>query len=190
MIKNFRVRRETNRIYVLDVLSDTYGISADKYMPISDQLIIKYITEEKSKGKTVFFDTDKKGIYSEVTKYRNIPSTDVNRVRILKKARDRLDAISGEVELIDYIRYMDANNVLNAKGFFITDDNREIKFLEILELGDDALIDTLEDFLTLKDKLSIIKSAKSAYDEVYDKILSTSESDVEKLSKIEQSISE
>jgi hypothetical protein len=44
------------------------------------------------------------------------------------------------------------NDMINA-GFAITNDNREEKYLEILETGDEGLIAKLEDYLNYKDEL-------------------------------------
>lgn len=45
------------------------------------------------------------------------------------------------------------NNELCSKGYFITDTNREEKYIEIIETGDMELIDLLESFLEAKDKV-------------------------------------
>jgi hypothetical protein len=45
------------------------------------------------------------------------------------------------------------NNDLAANGYFITNENREEKYLEILETGDEKLIAKLEDYLNYKDEI-------------------------------------
>lgn len=52
--------------------------------------------------------------------------------------------------LYDFIM---ANNELASKGYFITDSNREEKYIEIVETDDENLISELELFLECKDKL-------------------------------------
>jgi len=44
------------------------------------------------------------------------------------------------------------NDLVNA-GYAITNDNREEKYLAILETGDEALINKLEDYLNYKDEI-------------------------------------
>jgi hypothetical protein len=46
------------------------------------------------------------------------------------------------------------NNDLSANGYFITNENREEKYLEILETGDEKLIAKLEDYLNYKDEIA------------------------------------
>ena len=45
------------------------------------------------------------------------------------------------------------NNDLSSAGYFITNQNREEKYLEILETGDEKLIAKLEDYLNYKDEI-------------------------------------
>ena len=45
------------------------------------------------------------------------------------------------------------NNDLSNVGYFITNENREEKYLEILETGDEQLIQKLEDYLNYKDEI-------------------------------------
>ena len=47
------------------------------------------------------------------------------------------------------------NNDLASAGYFITNDNREEKYLEILETGDEKLIAKLEDYLNYKDEIEM-----------------------------------
>lgn len=48
------------------------------------------------------------------------------------------------------------NNDLASAGYFITNDNREEKYLEILETGDEKLISKLEDYLNYKDEIEAV----------------------------------
>jgi len=49
--------------------------------------------------------------------------------------------------------FMVLNNDLANAGYFITNDNREEKYLEILETGDEKLVAKLEDYLNYKDEI-------------------------------------
>lgn len=48
------------------------------------------------------------------------------------------------------------NNDLSANGYFITNENREEKYLEMLETGDERLIAKLEDYLNYKDEIESV----------------------------------
>ncbi len=59
--------------------------------------------------------------------------------------------------------FMILNNDLANKGYFITDGNREEKYLEILETGDEQLIAKLEDYLNYKDEISAVSSLERKF---------------------------
>lgn len=118
--------------------------------------------------------------------YYGIPFNESKKVEIAKKARQKLDGIVKNSDLVYYIDFIDTNNILNSKGYFITDDNKEEKYLEILETEDEDLIDTLEKFLISKDRLSPIKTAREDFENIIEKLKYTD--DREELEEIEKSI--
>lgn len=59
--------------------------------------------------------------------------------------------------------FMILNNDLASAGYFITDTNREEKYLEILETGDEKLIQKLEDYLNYKDEIGAIASLERKF---------------------------
>lgn len=52
--------------------------------------------------------------------------------------------------------FMILNNDLINAGYAITNDNREEKYLQILETGDETLISKLEDYLNYKDEIEAV----------------------------------
>lgn len=55
------------------------------------------------------------------------------------------------------------NNDLSNAGYFITNNNREEKYLEILETGDEQLIQKLEDYLNYKDEIEQLSSLERKF---------------------------
>lgn len=55
------------------------------------------------------------------------------------------------------------NNDLAAKGFFITDENREEMYLKILETGDESLIQKLEDYLNHRDEIDRVSQLERKF---------------------------
>jgi len=53
----------------------------------------------------------------------------------------------------DFFKFNILNNKLISKGYSITDDNKEEKYLEILETADDAMISLLQGFLEVQSKI-------------------------------------
>ena len=54
----------------------------------------------------------------------------------------------------DIFEFQMVSNVLYAEGIFITDSNREAKYIEIIETNRVELIEALEKYLNIKDKMS------------------------------------
>lgn len=74
------------------------------------------------------------------------------------------------------------NNELSDKGFFITDENRESKYLSILETGDEKLIQKLEDYLNYRDEISRISSLYKKFEVFRKEVMN--ETDKDKLTKL------
>ena len=66
-----------------------------------------------------------------------------------------------------------------AAGFAITNNNREEKYLEILETGDEDLISKLEDYLNYKDEIERIASLERNFAQVQRSINNADEEDIE-----------
>lgn len=73
-------------------------------------------------------------------------------------------------ELLDLITFMLLNNKLADKGFFITEENKEEKYIEIIETCDESLIEDLEKYIFLLDKIKIIQNKKNEYDNIIESL--------------------
>lgn len=58
------------------------------------------------------------------------------------------------LSLLGFAKFIIINNYLANAGIFITDENREEKYLEIINTNDAALINRLEEYLEVKDVIS------------------------------------
>lgn len=78
----------------------------------------------------------------------------VKKMAALQRGRlvinQRIDVIS----LIGFAKFIILNNYMADAGFFITDENREKKYLEIINTNDQILIGRLEEYLEVKDLIS------------------------------------
>jgi len=59
---------------------------------------------------------------------------------------------------LTFFRVLRSFSILASSGFFITDENREEKYLEIINTGDEDLINALEEYLDAYDATSPIVS--------------------------------
>lgn len=64
---------------------------------------------------------------------------------------------------LTFLEYIQLNNYMCSMGYFFTSDNREEKYLEILNTGDVDLIEKLEDFLNILDDISKFDDIISSY---------------------------
>lgn len=181
----YEVRREHNLLYILG----TYGgdVENENHFEIEND-DVNDIIQSKMKLGDVTVDIITGSIKLVDEKYYDIPIKDSYRVKIIKDAKRKLESLVQMYDMIDYIEYIDTNNELGERGIFITHSNREDKYLEILETGDDSLIDMLEKYLNIKDKLTQIKSAKNSFNNILKQVQSVSETDIESLHKIEYTI--
>ena len=84
------------------------------------------------------------------------------RRQLLKRVRRWVGSNTVMLPLILYM-YTRAYNHMAINGIMITDENREEKYLEIISKGDDALIDSLADYLDTQDDLAAYQNLLNNY---------------------------
>jgi len=94
-----------------------------------------------------------------------VASKNAGVIRIKNSANSRL----GNSYTYDFYKFNVLNNILISKGYSITEENKEDKYLEILDTGDDVLISNLQAFLEIQTKISetynlYTTSEKAIYD--------------------------
>lgn len=67
-------------------------------------------------------------------------------------------------------KYFNVYNLLISQGYVITDDNQEEKYIEIINKGDEALINTLSEYLDAKDTLNLDAVVFSDYTNYSEKL--------------------
>lgn len=68
--------------------------------------------------------------------------------------------------LIDFVNFMQINNVLASNGIFITEKNKEEKYIQIIESGNEELIEILEEYINLLDNIKVIQKKKNEYNKI------------------------
>ena len=71
--------------------------------------------------------------------------------------RHDFERFVGPESSVNMVIYVDSLMTLADAGFFITDENREEKYIEIIETGDEKLITLLEEYITVKDDMNNLK---------------------------------
>ena len=81
----------------------------------------------------------------------------------LSKVMGLFDRTINTVSNLVYYEFSCLNNELANYGIFITNNNREEKYIEILEMEDDDLVNILEKYLICKDEIERVSAAYETY---------------------------
>ena len=99
--------------------------------------------------------------------------------RALNELRNRLsDNIPMNI-MLRFIKMMELNNKFNSLGLFISENNREETYIKIIEMGDDSLIDSLEEFINLSDYFKSIEKENIKYNTVVDALKLAEDDEIE-----------
>jgi len=72
----------------------------------------------------------------------------------------------------ELFHFFKANQYLNSKGFFITDENREEKYLEVINSDDTDLLRVLSEYIDCLDEFNAIDDVYMKFKEYKDKVKS------------------
>ena len=88
------------------------------------------------------------------------------------------------MHLLDIVELMFLHDKFQANGFDFTDESKEDTIIEIIEKNDEALLNDLEKYLGLYDKISDMIREKDIYQKVVDEISMCDPNDKEKILEI------
>lgn len=126
--------------------------------------------------------------------YEEVEGIDSNSYagKAAKAVKTKVRGILGDdlltFTLLDFVTFMQLNNSFAAKGIFITEKNKEEKYIEIIETGDETLITELEKYIILLDNIKVIQKKKEEYADIIEKLKHLSNyNDVESVNTIVES---
>lgn len=112
---------------------------------------------------------------AELDPLKNKRSACIAKVRML--ITPELTKVSG----LALYGFMVLNNDMINAGYAITADNREEKYLEILETGDEDLIGKLEDYLNYKDEIERVAQLERTFSKFQRTINNATEEEIQDL---------
>jgi hypothetical protein len=136
--QNSLLKNDELYVKISNVSSDVIRKALSEYKKVC---IPKNVNGELSFHEIVVYDTNE---------------LERDKLIFLSEVYRRLDYHLFFVSAVDFYDYMSCFNELAARGHFIIDSNRQDKYLEIIESGDESLISALETYLECKDKLDTI----------------------------------
>lgn len=148
------VNYEVKNIYPYDI---KHIFPRNKYFQISAS-IAEAIIDPLKKGLLVTVDKDTidndKPLSIETFKVIELSSFKTKKSIELAKIQFNFNALVSSTSILEHFSYFSTAILLSEKGYMITDSNREEKYLEIINEGDEYLLKTLEDYLEARDNLS------------------------------------
>jgi hypothetical protein len=112
----------------------------------------------------------------EMSNYTEVEGIDASTYagKAAKAVKTKARGILGDdlliFKLVDFVTFMNLNNKFLEKGIIISDTNKEEAYIKIIETGDEELITSLEQYLTIKDDIKIIEAQKNEYASIINKL--------------------
>lgn len=79
------------------------------------------------------------------------------------KVRGILDGGLLSFMIVDFVNFMLLHNKFLTRNIIITEDNKEECYIKVIEMGEESLIEDLEKYINLKDKIKTVESKREEY---------------------------
>lgn len=145
---------EQNDFYLIcsAQITNTQRLPNTRTIKIEDSDLFVYILELLAEQKTITFYKYVDKITKECLNIGD--GGNFKRAKYLQTLTAKMSEIFTTIPSYNYFRYQYLNNIFAANGIFITNENREEKYIEILEKDDEALTEKLEEFLKVTELLT------------------------------------
>lgn len=145
---------EVKNVYPYDI---KHVFPQNKYFQISSPTV-EAIMEPLRKGLLVKVDAEAidndKPIEVGHIKVIELSTFKTKKSMELARVQMRFNAFVSSASILEHFSYFSSAILLSERGFMITDSNREEKYLEIINEGDEYLLKTLEEYLEARDNLA------------------------------------
>ena len=148
-----------DKVYIKEEAVLKHSVTKDSFIPIS--------IPKTGEGYTPAVDESSK-IYIE-------------KVKLYQELDKNTIASAQDLNFLNYIHYINLFNYFASKGIFITEENKEDKYIEILDLDDETAVEKLELFLTLQDKIEGFLEKNTKNIELKEQIEYADEDELEEL---------
>ena len=127
----------------------------------------------------------------EKRNFKTISNVDVNTPagKAILKVRNKFRGIIGDsgfllLNLTELVKFMLLHDKFASLGIYITEENKEDKYIEILEKDDEKLLNDLEEYIEVQEKMTELVRAVDVYDKLIQKIKEVDENDETEINKI------
>ena len=142
--------------------SDLGKIPGDKFVSVSlrDGIQIKKTIEKEVMllPKAILKDSEESIVEVGIDSFTKIDSSDITatKLQLFSKINNRINYQLAKIAGIELYEYFIIVTSFAERGIIINDQNREEKYLEIISSEDEYLINLLERYLEIKDKVDSI----------------------------------
>jgi hypothetical protein len=149
--KIYPIDEDTIRITGYREIQD-HNYEADKWLTVSQE-VYRFIMENVEVSHLSYKHPVTDITIADITVSDYDMLSDLKNTAIIEYKKFYLDRVIDSEFYITFIEFTLLNNRLASNGFFITKENREESYLDILNTGNMELIDSLEKYLNILDKI-------------------------------------
>ena len=144
-----------------------YMIPGKEYYDIPDEIFTKFrydvVNGQKVVIKKKLLESKKYKI--EDFKIKKTKKFEEEKQKMLVQMRNKVAGLSIATSFFEIYEFIVVTGMLASQGVFITDENRESTYLNIINTGDEGLISALERYLEIKDSMdSLVSQYKNVSD--------------------------
>lgn len=129
-------------------------------------------------------------IHEKAMNFKNVEGVDATTPagKAILKVREKFRGVLGDsgfllINLVHLINILLLHDKFAAEGIYITNENREEKYIEILEKDDPKLLEALEKYIEALDRVDVINNLVKEYDDLVEKIKSYDGEDFDSIIK-------
>jgi hypothetical protein len=148
---------------------DGYPVDPTKFRECTNAQLFYYV-KDVLPTKEVKFESNTPNLTQTSLIIENVDQKEMFRMSQVARMRNALSSRIDVFTMFDFFTFNVQATALAASGYFITDDNREEKYLDIVNSGDESLIAALGSYLASYDRLKEFSTLKSQMDQVIEDI--------------------
>jgi hypothetical protein len=163
MVFEIHLGFKNDKYYVVDNIT-LYGniehSPSRNYALTKDIETIKILFQEMKSGKEILIAREaiqnnslRETLEKDDIKIQKVDDLKEAKKKALADLNNRYSGNIYQMSSINIFQFISATLKLMDAGYFITDSNREEKYLEIIQSDDEDLIDALKDFLDVRDNV-------------------------------------
>lgn len=84
----------------------------------------------------------------------DLDTLEIEKAKVIRRMDRNFNNSLRGLDFMQYINFIMLFNYFASKGIFITEENKEDKYIEILELDDEEAIEKLEEYLNIQEMVS------------------------------------